>query len=127
MSLHKITKQTLLKEPFSLNALKLARAIYYTYLDNHDDDLYLQIKLKSVFRLLKFPFTDRSTKQVVDILEELNEPLEVRNFKFFANEHPVRFVTFCKYEMNDDMLDIELSEEFLLVESEYMIDKFLTN
>ncbi|MEA2091837.1 MAG: hypothetical protein U9O83_05690, partial [Campylobacterota bacterium] len=59
------------------------------------------------------------------LIEELNEPLCVKNIKYFANIYPMRFVVFCTYIIKDETIELELSEEFLHVEDEYMLDPFL--
>ncbi len=126
MSLHKIEKQYLLGDVFSPDALTLARAIYNTYIED-DQNLYMKIKLSKIEALLKIsPYCD-STQQITRVLEEINEPIGVKNFKFFAKEYPIRFLEFCSYEIKDDFIEIYLSEEFLHAEEEYMIDNFLTN
>lgn len=124
MSLHEIIKQKLLQEPFDNDALKLARAIYNTYLEN-DKDLFMDIKIKTILNLLKLHSSKEALKYIRFLLEELNEPLCVTNFKYYANVYPMRFVVFCSYKIKDETIEIELNEEFLHVEANYMLDPFL--
>ncbi|WP_373000616.1 hypothetical protein [Sulfurimonas sp.] len=124
MSLHEIKKQKLLQEPFDDDALKLARAIYNTYLEN-DKEFFMEIKIIKIFNLLKLQSSKEAIKYVRFLLEELNEPLCVKNFKYYAKTYPMRFVVFCTYKINEDTVEIELSEEFLHVEDAYMLDPFL--
>jgi hypothetical protein len=124
MSLHEIKKQQLLQEPFDADALKLARAIYNTYLEN-DEDFFMEIRIKTIFNLLKLQSSKEAIKYVRFLFEELNEPLCVKNFKYYANTYPMRFVVFCAYKIKEETIEIELSEEFLHVEDEYMLDPFL--
>ncbi len=124
MSMHTITKQQLLQEPFSDDALKLARAIYNTYIED-DKNLFMEIKIKTVLNLLNLQSSIDAMKYIRYLLEELNEPLCVKNFKYFANIYPMRFVVFCAYIIKDETIEIDLSEEFLHVEDEYMLDPFL--
>ncbi len=126
MEIHKIKRQKLLSEPFSHDSLKLARALYNTY-RNNDEDLYMEIKLKTVISLLGLREGKESIEYIETLLEELNEPIAVKNFKLFAKVYPIRFVVFCKYRINDDIIEIELSEEYLEVESKYMLDSFLSH
>ncbi|MBU1989290.1 hypothetical protein KJ691_00950 [bacterium] len=126
MSLHTITKQKLLSEPFSYEALRLARAIYNTYV-NLDKELSMEIKIKSVENLLKLDSGVDTVSYIKKLFEELNEPLAVRDFKFYAQVYPIRFITFCRYTIKDTLIEIELSEEFLHAESEYMLEPFLTD
>ena len=120
-----IIKQQLLSEPLSLEAIKLARAIYFTHLKD-ETNLYLEVKISSIMKLLHLRSNKETTQWVRQLLKELNEPLAVKNFDFFGAKYPVRFITFCKYNINNEILEIELSEEFLHAESEYMLDSFLT-
>ncbi len=126
MSLHKIKKQKLLYEPFSDKALKFARAIFNTHIE-YDKNLFMEIKISNIIRLLKLHPGKDAINDIVNILEELNEPLCVREFKYFGKIYPMRFVTFCTYTIKEETIEIDLSEEFLHVENEYMLDSFLTN
>ncbi|MCW8839279.1 MAG: hypothetical protein OQJ77_02175 [Thiovulaceae bacterium] len=125
MSIHKIQKQKLLNEPLSDEAIKLALAIYNTYLEN--EDLEMQINISKLFNLFKLHATNDSLAYIKNIFMELTEPIIVKNFKFYNNLYPMRIVTFCIYTFHDKYVNIELSEEFLEVEKNYMIDNFLTN
>jgi hypothetical protein len=120
-----MNKQTLLSEPLSQDAIKLARALYNTYKENDDDNLDMSIKLEAILRLLKLEDTQKSLFYVRKLLEELNEPLGIKNFTFEHTTYPLRFVTFCKYSFTDGLLNIQLSEEYLDVQKNYMQDAFL--
>ena len=120
-----IIKQQLLSEPLSPDAVKLARAIYFTHLRD-ETNLYLEVKLTSIMKLLHLRSNKETVQRVRELLKELNEPLAVKNFDFFGKTYPIRFVTFCKYKVNRELLEIELNEEFLHAESNYMLDSFLT-
>lgn len=126
MGIHKIKRQKLLSEPFSQDSLKLARALYNTY-KNDGEDLYMEIKIKSVVSLLGLRTGKEALEYIETLLEELNEPIAVKNFKLYAKVYPIRFVVFCKYRINDDIIKVELSEEYLEVESKYMLDSFLSH
>jgi hypothetical protein len=120
-----IVKQKLLSEPLSQKAVKFARAIYFAHLKD-ETNLYLEIKIASIMKLLGVYSIKEAVEHIIDILTELNEPLAVRNFEFYGKVYPIRFVTFCKYNICGDTLEIELNEEFLHAESNYMLDSFLT-
>jgi hypothetical protein len=126
MSLHTVEKQCLLKEKYSKDALRLAHAIYNTHFTN-DQDLYLNIKLERVLSLFKISNNPQSIAYIIELFEELNEPLGVKNFEFRNRKYKLRFITFCKYKIKDGWIIIELCEEFLHAEKVYMKDKFLTN
>jgi len=120
-----IVKQKLLSEPLSQRAIKFARAIYFTHLKD-EANLYLEIKMTSIMKLLGVFSIKEAIEHVKEILAELNEPLAVRDFEFFGKTYPIRFITFCQYKINGDILEIELNDEFLHAESNYMLDSFLT-
>ncbi|MEA1893291.1 MAG: hypothetical protein U9N33_11360 [Campylobacterota bacterium] len=124
MSIHKIEKQQLLYEPLSKDALKFAKAVYNTYLED-PDELFLEIKIKTVLHLLNLNESVDSIHRIRHILEELNEPICVRNFKYFSDLHPMRFVYFCTYLITEDSIELELSEEYLCAIEDYMIDPYL--
>ncbi len=127
MNLYAIEKQKLLSEPFSEEALKLAHAIYNTYMLN-DKELYMEIQLKTIAKLLKLDINHNHTlKKIQDILEDLNEPLFIKEFEFRTKTYHNRFITFFKYKLTQDILYLQLNEEFLHVEKEYMLDSFLSN
>ncbi|MDT8338449.1 MAG: hypothetical protein RQ763_04545 [Sulfurimonas sp.] len=119
-----IIKQNLLAEPLSQNALKLARGVYNTYIAM-DEDLSLEIKLQNIFKLLGLRPCKESVKDIQDLLEEINEPLAIRNFEFEGEAIQLKFVQFCTYEIGEETIKIELSPEYLHAQSEYMLDSFL--
>ena len=105
MESNKIIKQNLLAEPISENALKLARAIYNTYI-TLDEELSLEIKIPTFFKLLNLqPCTD-SIKDIQNLLEELNEPLAVRKFEFNGRKIQLKFIQFCNYTINEKTVTI---------------------
>ncbi|MDD2567317.1 MAG: hypothetical protein PHS10_04975 [Thiovulaceae bacterium] len=126
MTLHTIQKQKLLAEPYSDDALKLARAIYSTYVKDEKDP-YMKIKTSIVIKLLKLEDHENPLLYIKMLLEELNEPIAVKNFKYYATIYPVRLLTFCTYTLDAEYLELELNEEFLHAEKEYMTDPFLSH
>ena len=126
MSLHITQKQYLLGEMFSKDALRLARAIHNTYIED-EKDLYMEIRVETLTSLFDIASDEDGIHYLTNLFEEINEPISVENFKFYGEEYELRFMKFCKYKIKEDIVKIELSEEFLLAEKEYMIDKFLTH
>ena len=126
MSLHVTQKQYLLGEMFSKDALRLARAIHNTYIEDKQD-LYMEIHLETLISLFDISHGEHGVRYLRKLFQEINEPISVKNFKFYGEEYKLRFMQFCKYEIKEDIVIIELNEEFLLAEKEYMIDKFLTH
>ena len=123
MSLHTIEKQFLFSDILSRDALRLARAIHNTYIEDKKN-LYMEIRLETITSLLNIGTTQKDIHYLVTLFEEINEPISVKNFKFYANVYETRFMSFCNYTINEKYIEIELNEEFLLAEKEYMIDKF---
>ncbi len=126
MSIHRIEKQQILHEPLSEDALKLVRAIYNTYKEDVDE-LYLEIKISSLLHLLKIVNThdDNIKNYIINLFEELNEPICVKNFKFYNAVYPMKFIKFCTYKVQDEIVEIELNEEYIYAIEEYMIDPYL--
>ena len=125
MKIHTITKQKILSEPFTPDALKLAKALYNTYIKD-DKNLYMEVRVSAIAKLLRVSADNDGINYIIKLLEELNEPILVKDFKFYNKLYPMRFLKFCTYKFDGDMLEVELNPEYLLVESEYMIDKFLS-
>jgi hypothetical protein len=121
---HKIEKQKLLSEPYSQDALKLARGLYYTFLEE-EEPLEMVVKLSTIFKLLHLENNETSLIYINSLLHELNEPLAVKNFMYMGKSYDMRFVIFSKYTIKDSELIISLSEEFLHAQKEYMLDSFL--
>lgn len=119
-----IIKQNLLVEPLSSDALKLARGIYNTYI-TQDEELSLEIKIPTFFKLLNLHPCKDSIEYIQNLLEELNEPLAIRNFEFNGEKIQLKFVQFCSYKIGENTIKIELSPEYLHAQSEYMLDCFL--
>lgn len=124
MKSKEIIKQNLLAEPLSDNALKLARGIYNTYIAQ-DEELSLEIKIPTFFKLLNLHPCADSITDIQNLLEELNEPLAVRNFEFHGETTQLKFIQFCNYKIGEETIKIELSPEYLHAQSEYMLDSFL--
>ena len=119
----KIKKRKLLAEPISEKALKLARAIYNTYITY--DDFEMEIKFITFYKLLDLQPCKDSINDIQWLLEELNEPLAIKNFEFNGITTQLKFIQFCNYKINKDTVTIILSEEYLHAHLNYMSDAFL--
>lgn len=124
MNSDEIIKRNLLSEPLSPDALKLARGIYNTHLDMYEE-LEMEIKIPMFYKLLNLQPSKESVAYIQDLLEELNEPLAIRNFEFNGEKTQLKFVQFCSYKIGEETIKIELSEEYLHAQSQYMLDSFL--
>ncbi len=121
-----IKKNNLLHEELSEDALRLARAIYNTHIEN-GRRLDMEVKYKSIYSLLNIEESIDSINYIKTLFIELNEPICVNNFKYKHKTYPMRFVVFCNCTFTDIAVELELSEEYLEVEAKYMLDAFLTN
>ena len=124
MNINPIIKQNLLSEPLSANALKLVRGIYNTYVSN-DEEAAIDIKISNFLKLLNLHNSKESIGYIQDLLEEINEPIGIRDFEFRGNTTQLKFVQFCSYKIGAESINIEVSEEYLHAQSEYMLDSFL--
>ena len=124
MKMHTIEKQKLLSEPLSKYALKLAKALYHTYLKD-DKNLCMEFPTKAVLGLFKLSYSKTSILFIQSIFEELNEPILVKNFKIFGKVYDMKFIRFCTYKIDNNKIEVELNPEYLLAESEYMQERFL--
>lgn len=124
MSTVYIIKQNLLQEPLSVDALRLAHGIYNTY-TSHDEESLMEIKITNFYKLLHLEPSEESINKIQELLEELNEPLAVKNFEFRGERTQLKFVQFCTYKITKESIIIEISPEYLHVQREYMLDFFL--
>lgn len=124
MNPDEIIKHNLLAEPLSPDALKLARGIYNTHI-SLDEEFEMEIKIPIFYKLLNLQPSEASINYIQDLLEELNEPLAIRNFEFNKEKIQLKFVQFCCYKIGNESIKIELSEEYLHAQREYMLDCFL--
>ena len=123
MDKKEIKKRKLLSEPLSENALKLARAIYNTYITY--DDMEMEIKFETFFKLLLLQSCKDSIDDIQWLLEELNEPLAVKNFEYNGIKTQLKFIQFCNYKINKETVTIKLSPEYMHAHMNYMEDAFL--
>jgi len=124
MVLHTIEKQKLIYEEFEPDVLRLAQILYNTYIEDNYE-LFIEVKIKTLIKVLKIQNHKNPIQYVKYLFEELNEPLCVKNFKFFKNTYKMRFIYFCTYGFRNGSIDIELSEEYLYAIQNYMIDPYL--
>ena len=123
MDKKEIKKRKLLAEPLSEKALKLARAVYNTYVTY--DDMEMEIKFATFFKLLQLQPCKDSISDIQWLLEELNEPLAVKNFEYNGVTTQLKFIQFCNYKINKETVTIKLSPEYMHAHMNYMEDAFL--
>jgi len=118
-----IIKQNLLAEILSPKALKLARAIYNTHITY--DSMELEIKFSTFYKLLDLQPCKDSINDIIWLLEEVNEPLAVKNFEFNGKTIQLKFIQFCNYKINKETVSIVLNDEYIHAHKNYMKDSFL--
>lgn len=118
-----IKKRKLLSEPMDEKALKLARAVYNTYITY--DNMEMEIKFTTFFKLLDLHPCKDSINDIIYLLEELNEPLAVKNFEFNGITTQLKFIQFCNYKINKETVEIKLSPDYMHAHLNYMLDAFL--
>lgn len=104
--------------------MKLARAVYNTYITY--EDMHIEVKFATFFKLLDLHPCKDSLNDIQWLLEELNEPLAVKNFEFEGKTTQLKFIQFCNYTIGTDTLSIDISPEYLHAHQHYMEDAFLT-
>ncbi|WP_345993459.1 hypothetical protein [Sulfurimonas sp. HSL-1716] len=123
-----IDKKRLIKEPLDKDTLKLAQAIYSTYIANEKDP-YMYISLKRLFNLFGFDDSSASLSKIIEIFIDLTEPIAVENFEYGGRKYPKIILTFCTFEEiqkdGDGHMEIELNEMYLEAMKNYMLDPFL--
>lgn len=124
MNTREIRKQRLMSEPLSDNALRLARGLYHTYIECGELEI-MEIKISTFFKLLNLHPCIDSIIDVRNLLEELNEPLAVKNFEFNGKTTQLKFIQFCNYEIKKEVIEISISEDYLHAHENYMLDAFL--
>ncbi|RLA74033.1 MAG: hypothetical protein DRG78_21715 [Epsilonproteobacteria bacterium] len=118
-----IKKRKLLSEPMDEKALKLARAVYNTYITY--DNMEMEIKFTTFFKLLDLHPCKDSINDIIYLLEELNEPLAIKNFEFNGVTTQLKFIQFCNYKINKETVEITLSPDYMHAHLNYMLDAFL--
>lgn len=109
------TKQKLIVKRPSEEAIRLANNIYYTYLQ--EGTPFLHISLQRLCKLFGDCEEARVKGRIVGLLEELNEPIAVKNFIFRGRKIGWQKVHFLNYGFSSEnakaYIDIEINEIYL--------------
>ena len=123
-----IEKQHLIKEPLEKETLKLAQAIYSTYIVNEKDP-YMSIPVDKLYTLLGFEKTPDSLNKLIDVFVDLTEPIVVREFEYMGKRYEEIILTFCDFKIIEQdghkQMEIEVNEMYLKAMKYYMTDPFL--
>jgi hypothetical protein len=86
---------------FSLSddAVRLANALYNTYVQ--EDDPFLEInvnRLCEIFGYRGYTHKREELQHIRDLFEELNEPIAVVDFQYGSRHYDWRALSFCSFE-----------------------------
>lgn len=113
--------------PLSSESIKLATAIYNTYIAENDP--YLSIPLESLCRLFNLENSHDTYAHLQELFAELNEPVLIENFVFRGQHYKWEPVSFCSFDEDwkegDEFLEITINELFLAVMKERMSEPFI--
>ena len=103
-------------------AIKLANAIYNTYL--LDKYPYLHIPVERLCGMFGLGFSKESTDHLRKVFEELNEPIVVTDFQYGSKVHRWTVLQFCefekKWEDGDAYIDIYIEEMYIEAMKRFM-------
>lgn len=110
------------------DAIKLANAIYQTYVIEEDSHLTLNVaRLCEVFG---FRHTHETIAYFKMLFEELNEPVVVTDFHYNNHRYKWLVLTFCSFEApwndEDSHIYIALNEIFLQAMRELMAEPYIS-
>ena len=112
----------------SKDAIKLANAIYNTYIYEGKNP-YLDLSVKRLCEMYGFSNTEASYQKIKTIFEDLNEPAVVENFKYLGRIIDWKVITFCEFEHvwrdEDAFIEINLNELFLSAMQYFMKEPYL--
>lgn len=113
--------------PLSPECVKLATAIYNTYIA--EGEPYLSIPLEGLCRLFHVNNSHDTFIHLQELFTELNEPVLIENFVFRGHMYVWETVSFCSFdevwEEGDESIEITINELFLAVMKERMAEPFI--
>jgi hypothetical protein len=118
------------KFSLSPDAVKLANALYNTYVQ--EDYPQLEISVKRLCELFGFHgFTPKpdDLDYIRGLFDELNEPIAVIDFKYRHKLYEWMAMQFCTFEKpwrnDDDTIEVLINEMYLEAVREYMEKPFI--
>jgi hypothetical protein len=108
-------------------AIKLANAIYQTYLV--EDSSHLQFSVKRLCEIYNFEFTQDTFCYFKTLFAELNEPVAVTDFTYKGDFYKWLVLDFCSFEnewkFEDEYINIAINEIYLSAMKELMQEPFI--
>ncbi len=126
--MEEIIKSSLIKTEPSKDAIRLAQAIYNTYLQL--DNPYLCIPITRLCLIFDAKCTKEFLRHLGKLFDELNEPIMAEHFNYKGKKYDWKVLKFCNVEQlkgdKGNYLDVEINEMFVeaVKESEADVDPF---
>lgn len=121
------TETRLIIERPSERAVKLAKVIYFTSVQAGEP--YVYISVKQLCKLFDNCNEQNSKALIIELLEELREPIAVSDFIYKRKKIAWQAISFLDYKfaMEDDeeYIDIEFNEMFIEVMLKLEVDYFI--
>ena len=121
-------KRSFIVELPSKDAIKLANAIYNTYIFEGKNP-YLSLSVKRLCDMYNMFDDEDSHAYIRELFEELNEPAVVENFKYRGHIIDWKVISFCEFEHvwkdDDPYIEVNLNEMYLAAMAELMDEPFL--
>jgi len=126
--MNEATPKPMIMAPLSEDAVKLATAIYNTYVA--EGEPYLSIPLKKLCEMYGLNNSHETYEHLQNLFAELNEPVLIEDFVFRGHLYKWEAITFCSFDEEwkegDLMLEVTINELFLQVMKERMASPFIT-
>ena len=110
-----MSNRSLIRQLPSSNAIRLANALYQTYL--HDNNPNLHIRKELVYQLFRRSEDNPDESTIKELFFELIEPCVVKNFEYNGKLIEWKTVSFCRLlseiSKENDYIDVEIDELFL--------------
>lgn len=111
------TREPLIRSLPGPNAIRLANALYQTYVSEGEPLLHIRKEL--LFQLYRRLDDEPSDLKIEQLFNELNEPCAVENFEYEGKLIEWRMVSFCRLlspiAPENEHVDVEINELFLSV------------
>ena len=121
------TKKRLLKKHPSEDAVKLANRIYYTSLQKREP--YVYISMNALCRLFDRPDAADCKAYLTALLEELTEPVAVKDFTYNRKKIDWQVISFISYaftlENGEEYVDIEIDPMFIEVMKAVEVEPYI--
>lgn len=110
-------REPLIRSLPSRDAIRLANALYQTYITEQEPVLHIRKTL--LFQLYRRIDDEPSDAKIEQLFNELNEPCAVQNFEYEGERIEWRMVSFCRLlspiDSDNVYVDVEINELFLAV------------